>query len=166
MSTSNSKCGLDEGQRKRFLKDHGFVFVRAGKGSHEEWEHAELKVLSRNHKIVPPANVVSVEHQSTPWETTLCDNPANGTWKAMVRHAEWCQQTVEEIKAGSERERRRCAVVRQFREAVADTRGWRHEVKNWLKAGLPLAEAPKPPISTKELEKLRAEKNQLSSPTT
>lgn len=158
--SSNSKCGLSEGQRVRFLKDHGFVPLHHGKGSHESWEHPELKFLARSHKITPPANLLSNPAQR-PWETTLCDNPASGTWNAMVKHAEWCQKTVADIKAGSEIDRRRCDVARQFREAAAADRQWRHEVKFALRTG---ADVPPAPMKYEDLLSLKAGKSHSPTP--
>lgn len=158
---SNSKCGLNQNEREEMLRRCGFERVRSGKGSHERWENAELKMLARTQKIVCPSNLLSTPDQNA-WETTLCDNPANGTWRSMLKHIEWCQKTVEEIKAKSEHERQRCNLVKQFRKAVGDLKNWKHDVKRRFKAGHPEYLLPAAPLTPQEFLKL---KNQLSPAT-
>lgn len=157
---SKSRSGLTKEEREKFLRSHGFMPVRSGKGSHQLWEHPELKLLARSHHISPPDNLMSKRSQQ-PWETTLCADPGGGTWHGMVKHAKWCQGTVEQIKASSEHEVQRCKIVRQFREAVESTCRWKKNVKKHLRAGLKAAEAPKAPIGHDELQSL---KNRLSAP--
>jgi hypothetical protein len=157
---SKSASGLNKEQREHFLRDCGFVPVRSGKGSHELWEHPELKMLARTKTIEAPAHLLSNVAQK-PWETTLCGNPGGGTWHRMRKHAEWCAEKVAGIKASSENDRRRCELARQFREAAGEVCAWKKSVRNWLKAGLAVEEAPKAPESYQvfsNLKKARLEK--------
>ncbi len=96
----NSKSGLTKEEREDFLREHGYVPSRDGKGSHEIWEHPEIKLLARTNKIAPPLNLLPNVSQN-PWEMTLSANPAGGTWHDIVKLAEWCQKTVEDIKGAS-----------------------------------------------------------------
>ncbi len=156
-----NKCGLTKEQREKFLHDHGFQRARQGKGSHEEWEHPELKLLARSHGITPPANLLSNVGQN-PWETTLSGDPASGTWRAIVKHAEWCRKTVEQIKAGSEHDRERCEIARQFREAVNGFRKRKKALRRSLKTGQPV-ETPKTSETYQEIQWLKAKRNQIST---
>lgn len=158
-----SKSGLSPHQREKFLSDCGFTYDRSGPGSHETWVHEDLKLLSQSRKIMPPANLLSNVAQK-PWETTLCDDPGGGTWSSMIKHAEWCRDTVGEITAISKHEKRRCTVARQFRQASRDMRQWKKDIKNWMKAGLDPAQAPKAPMEWQDFAALKTEKNKLSSP--
>ena len=162
---AKSRSGLTKEEREDFLRDRGFAPSRSGKGSHELWENPELKLLARSHNIAAPANLLANISQK-PWETTLCSNPARGTWRSMVKHAQWCQQTVEQIKAASEHDRLRCKIASQFRKAVGEIRQWKKNLRHHLKAGLPLEKAPQVPMGHKEFEELKSKKIQLSKPTT
>jgi hypothetical protein len=158
---SNSKSGLTKEERRDFLCEHGFVPLHSGKGSHEIWTHPELKKLSRKHPIIPPANILSNTAQK-PWETTLCGNPGEGTWNSMVKHAKWCQETVEQIKTKDLREQQRTETARQFRASVQQICQWRKDVKHWLKSGLKVSEAPKTPIQWHDFKAQKAKKSELS----
>lgn len=160
---SKSRSGLTKEQRKDFLTACGFTHDRSGPGSHETWRHKELRLLSRSRHIAPPANLLSNVAQK-PWETTLCGDPGSGTWNSMVKHAEWCRDTVGEIKAASKYERQRCALAQQFRQAAKDTRQWKKDVKHWLKTGLDSTQMPKPPMEWKDFMALKNKKDQLSMP--
>jgi hypothetical protein len=160
---SKSRSGLTKEDRERFLREHEFAQLRSGKGSHEIWEHHELKLLARSHSISAPGNLLANPSQK-PWETTLCGDPAGGTWRAMVKHAEWCQDTAGRIKNSSAREQLRCKVASQFRKAVSDVRQWKKDLRHHLKADLPLEKAPPVPIAYKDFKELLAKKNQLSKP--
>ena len=160
---SNSKSGLNKEQREKILRDCGFFQARDGKGSHENWEHPELKALAKTRSIVPPANLLSNEAQK-PWECTLPDNPAGGTWKTIAKYAEWCRETVEKIKNEADVEQRRRAVCSQFRATANSYCQWKKDVNSWLKAGLNVKEAPKPPVTYAELKKLEMQKKRLSAP--
>lgn len=159
---SKSRSGLTKEDRERLLREHGFEQMRSGKGSHEIWEHPELKLLSHSNKVALPINLASNPSQK-PWETTLCADPAKGTWTAMVKHAEWCLNTVEQIKNASAHEQLRCKVFSQFRKAVQDMRQWKKDLRHHLKANLPLEKAPAVPIAYKDFKELVEKKNQLSN---
>ncbi len=90
---------------------------RTGKGSHEIWEHDDLKFLARTHKIEPPANLKSNTAQ-TPWVITVPGDPATGTWNSLVKYAKWCQSTVNDIKARSANDSRRAAFAGAFNGAA------------------------------------------------
>ncbi|MCE9508263.1 MAG: hypothetical protein K8R48_08155 [Alphaproteobacteria bacterium] len=160
---SKSRSGLTKEEREDFLRAHGFVPLRSGKGSHEMWEHPELKLLARANKISLPANLMSNPSQK-PWETTLCADPAGGTWRAMVKHAEWCLSTAEQIKNASAHEQLRCKVASQFRQAVHDMRQWKKDLRHHFKADLSLEKAPPAPFKYEDFKELLAKKNQLSKP--
>lgn len=149
---SNSKSGLNKEQRERALRDLGFEPGRNGKGSHVIWEHAELKQLAQgNTKITCPANLLGNASQAM-WETTLPDNPAGNTWRTILKHAKWCQDTVETVNGkGAEMEKRR-QTCREFREARRDVCEWIHETRLRLKAGIELKEPPK---AYRELPRLK-----------
>jgi predicted RNA binding protein YcfA (HicA-like mRNA interferase family) len=156
-----NKCGLTKEQREKYLRDHGFVRLRQGKGSHEEWEHPELKLLSRTHKIITPANLLSNIGQH-PWETTLSGDPASGTWKAIAKHAEWCRKTAEEIKAKSDHDGQRCKLVSQHRKAVHDFKERKKTVKHKLKADQPI-DSPGDSETWQEVQRLLKAKNDCST---
>ena len=115
---SGSKSRLSPKQRKEALQSYGFEPARDGRGSHATWEHPELKLLARTHKIEAPANLGS-GHIHCPWEMTVAGDPADGTWNSMIKQAKWCQETVQSIKSGSDHDRQRCEVANQFRAAAA-----------------------------------------------
>lgn len=79
----------------------------------------------------------------------------------MLRRAQWCHNMAEQIKDASDHDRRRYEVARQFHDAVKDRRQWMHDVKNALRSGAPLPEAPVP---YQQLLNLKAAKNELSTP--
>lgn len=159
---TNSRSGLTQEEREGFLRDHGFERVRSGKGSHEMWEHPELKLLARSHSITSPPNLLANTAQN-PWECTLCANPAINTWRSMSKHIKWCHDTVQQMKAGSEHAKSRCELARQFRKAAKDMKEWKRGVILHLKTGLPASDIPKAPLHPHDFLVLKAKKNQLSS---
>jgi hypothetical protein len=160
---ASSKSGLTKEEREDFLRAHGYVPQRSGKGSHEIWEHPELKMLARSQKISPPINLLSNASQK-PWETTLSGDPASGTWNVIRKLAEWCKETTEQIKNSSEHEKLRCKVAAQFRKAVGDRNQWKKDLRHHLKAGLDPEKAPVVPIAYKDFKELTTKKNELSKP--
>ena len=161
---SKSRSGLTKEEREDFLRAHGFVPLRSGKGSHEMWEHPELKLLARSHHLSPPVNLFTGIYSQKPWETTLAANPGGGTWHNTMKVVEWCQDAAEQIKNSSAREQLRCKVASQFRKAVHDLRQWKKDLRHHLKADLPLEKAPPVPIAYKDFKELVEKKNQLSKP--
>ena len=155
-----SKSGHTREKLAAFLSERGFVPLRSGKGSHETWEHPELKNLAQKQTITPPSNLLANQAQK-PWEINMPGDPASGTWKTISKHAEWCKETVEGIKANVAHEQRYAEICSQFRNAVKETCAWRKAVKNWVKAGLEAAEAPQAPLRYEELQTLKARKNQF-----
>lgn len=161
---SSSKSGLTKEERERYLLDHGYLPLRGGKGSHEIWENAELKMLARTHKISAPLNVLPNASQ-VPWEVTLPHDPARGTWGAIVKLTEWCVGCSEDIKNASAHQAMRCKIAGDFRKAVTDLRQWKKDLRHHLKAGLSLETAPETPIAFKDFKALGEQKKQLSKPT-
>ncbi len=129
---SKNKCGLTPPQREKILRDHGFARARDAKGSHEMWEHTDLKLLAHTHRVDPPANLRSPGFAQAAWQVTLPDNPANGTWSNIVKYAKWCQKTVGDIKARSAHDRLRVAFAGAFNGAARAPS--RHERKMARKA--------------------------------
>lgn len=160
---SKSSSGLSKEQREKFMRDHGFVLLRSGKGSHQQWEHPKLKGLAKTHKIKPPANLLSNIAQK-PWEQTVCTDPGGRSWHTIEKHAEWCRKTAAEFAAKAERERQ-CSEIRgQFRDAIKEICKWRKTLKAHFKAGLKRESAPGPSIKWREFLALKEKKNQLSKP--
>lgn len=149
---SNSKAGLSKLQREDFLRAHGFEPLRGGKGSHEIWEHAELKQLAKTHHIDCPANLLHNVAQK-PWEHPVSDNPASGTWHRIVKHAQWCKETVEKLCGADKELEARRQIVREFREARQEFCDWKRENKHRAKAGLDMTQ---PPVSYAELNARKA----------
>lgn len=138
---SNSKSGFTKEEREDFLRQHGFVPLRQGKGDHEVWEHPELKALAQQQKIACPANLLSNPAQPA-WQHTIPDNPATGTWHRAVKHAVWCEETAEKLSgAVAERDSHR-KLKEEFRKAQKEICAWKHETKHRLKAGLDANPAP------------------------
>ncbi len=160
---ASSKSGMTKEDRERFLLDHGYTPLRGGKGSHEIWEHTELKMLARTHKVAPPGNVLPNASQ-IPWEITLPHDPARGTWGAIVKLSEWCITRTDEIKNASTREQLRCKVFKAFQRAVGDVRQWKKDLRHHLKAGLSAETAPVTPIAYEDFKALTEQKKQLSKP--
>lgn len=67
-----SACPVDEKKRHKFLHDHGFHFLRTGKGSHQIWAHKESGDT-----------------------ITLCGNPAKGTWRHVEKQVQEIAQKQE-----------------------------------------------------------------------
>ena len=58
--SSKSACGLTVKEREDFLRHHGFEQVRSAKGSHDVWEHAEIKRLcQQGQKLEAPAYLIN-----------------------------------------------------------------------------------------------------------
>jgi hypothetical protein len=139
---SKSKAGLSPLERKDFLLEHGFRPVQGrGHGSHSIWEHAELKALAQEQKITCPPNFLHNAGQ-LPWEHTIPDNPASGTWHRVVKHAQWCQETVATAKGASAEEERRRKIKQDFLDARKEICDWKRETKHRLKANLEANPAP------------------------
>lgn len=152
---SNSKSGLSPLERKDFLLDHGFVPIPdRGHGSHAVWEHTKLKelILVQKQKITCPPNLLHNVAQ-LPWEHTIPDNPASGTWHRIVKHAEWCQETVAKAKGASAEEERRRKIKQDFRDARQEICDWKRETKHRLRAGIETKPAPD---SYRRIEELKA----------
>jgi len=160
---SNSKSGVNKNDRETFLKNHGFVKAAQGKGSHESWVNFEIKLLSRSSSINPPENLKSNSAQK-PWETTLPDNPAGGTWKAIKKFAIWASDTVDKFKSESANEQIRLKTAKEFNEASRDIRAWRKAMKHRYKTGIEMDNAPETPISYKDFKSLENKKKELSQP--
>jgi len=137
----------------------GFRPERECDGGHTIWVHPDLKQLASRHKIEAPANLAS--SGKAPWQISLPDNPASGTWDAVVKQAKWCHDKVREIEMGLEHEQQRLKLAREFRKASADYRQWKKDIRHWLRSGLDMQEAPQPPLTFKELMGLK-EKSQPS----
>jgi hypothetical protein len=152
---TNKKSGWTEEERTRYLHDHGFVQVRQGKGSHTMWEHAELKELSKTHKIKAPENILATEGQK-PWDLLMCDNPASGTWHSVQKQVEWCNKTIETIREKEQAQVRYHDLKAAWRLARREICTWKKDQKHWLKAGLALSEAPLAPESYHQYEKILA----------
>jgi hypothetical protein len=160
---ASSKSGRTKEERENLLRECGFVPAHAGKGSHEQWEHPELKALMKSRTIAVPANLLSNPAQK-PWEETLPGDPASGTWHRISKYARWCQTTVAEIQAEATVEKRRRDICRKFRAVSQDYCQWKKDVRHWIKAGLGIASAPGPTIKYEELKALEARKKQFSAP--
>ena len=143
---TKSASGLTKEERESFLRAHGYEHLRTGKGSHQIWEHKELKEIARSVSLFPPAYLLSNPNQK-PWETVLPGDPASGTWHKIEKMAEWCAQQIVELKSVAEKEMRFQARKQEFRKNREDICTWKKSVKNWLKAGLAVAEAPRAPAS-------------------
>lgn len=149
---SNSKSGLSKLEREDFLHEHGFVLLRQGKGDHAVWEHPELKELAKKQKIICPGNLLSNPAQLA-WEHTIPDNPAGGTWHRAVKHAEWCQETVEKAKGSSAEEERRRKIKQDFLDAKQEICDWKRDTKHRLRAGIETKPAPD---SYRRIDELKA----------
>lgn len=138
---ADSKSGLTKEERADYLGAHGFKFLRHGKGDHHIWENAALKALAKNNRIEAPSNLLSTPQQK-PWEITLSDDPASGTWHRMAKLAEWADEKVAEING---REAGRAAhrkIIQEFRDAREEITEWKRETKHRLTAGLSPNPAP------------------------
>lgn len=136
-----SKSGLTRHGREAFLRNHGFVFLRHGKGDHDVWEHPELKALARSRHVDCPANLLPNTAQA-PWEHTVPKDPAVGTWLRLVKHAEWCEETVAVARGAATEEARRRQTRQDFLDAKKEICDWKHETRHRLRAGLDANPAP------------------------
>jgi hypothetical protein len=150
---SKSKCGISKLERERFLYDHGFMPDRGD--NHITWEHKKLKELARKQKIECPANLLSNSAQ-LPWEHTIPDNPAPGTWHVAVKHAKWCQETVEAAEAAEKALAARRQLRQEFREAADEYCTWRREMRHRYKAGLDMQESRPAPVTYNQLDDMVA----------
>ncbi len=161
---SNGRAGITPKERERFLHDHGFIQLRTGHGSHQVWEHPELKLLARSHDVTPPENIRGKGIAIQVWETTLCDDPGKGTWQTMVKHANWCQETVSNIHAESVYEAQRGKFLKEFRSAVEDVSQWKRAIKHRMKTGLEVDRESKPPVLYKDMQDMRKKKEDFAAP--
>jgi hypothetical protein len=88
---AKSKSGLTLQQRDKMLHRLGFELTRQGKGSHMSWEHTKLRERAESGAKLPtpPANLRS-GLALKPWEVTVPGDPATGTWRSIIKYAEWC----------------------------------------------------------------------------
>jgi hypothetical protein len=139
---NNSRCGLTEEERKRFLRDCGFTFKSKGRGSHENWEHEDLKMIARSLSIFPPANLLSNPAQK-PWEITLCGDPAPGTWHKVGKLAKWCAEQTQELKSVAQAENRQ-QTSQKFKENTEEVCRKKF-IQQCLRAGMSVQDIPKFP---------------------
>lgn len=143
----NSKSGTSETERERFMRAHGYEELRDGKGSHGIWFNPRMRDLVRQHpEIEMPENLRSVREQNQ-WAISLPDNPGLGTWHRIQKQVEWCSDTLARHGEAEAAAERRAEIKREFRAAIREVTEWRKLVKHWVKAGLPLKDAPKAPES-------------------
>jgi hypothetical protein len=160
---ANSKSGTSKQDRIAFLRENNWVPTDRGRGDHTVWEHPGFKELSRHSKITCPGNLLHNVAQ-LPWEHTVPDNPASGTWHRIAKHAEWCEETVKAhkatIQAAAETKAARHALLEQFHENRADLFAWRREMRLNYKSGHDMTKTRPAPVTWDEVNALR---NQLKS---
>ncbi len=115
-----------------------------GKGGHSFWVNPDMidtcMELQQARKPLPevPENLRSADFQK-PWEIMICTSPGSGTWKAIQRQMNWCNETVGAYEAnGSAQD-----ITRQFREnkrdltqALRDRKLYKHSLsQEFKKAG-------------------------------
>jgi predicted RNA binding protein YcfA (HicA-like mRNA interferase family) len=88
---SKKKNGLSPRQRKKALEALGFKLDRDAKGSHEIWKHPKFAAMG----IDVPANLMTGNAQK-PGHITVPDNPANGTWRNIIKYAEFCNRAASD----------------------------------------------------------------------
>ena len=87
---SKKKNGLNPRQRKKALEALGFELDRDAAGSHQIWKHPGFAAMG----IEVPANLMSGNAQK-PGHVTVPDNPANGTWRNIIKYAEFCNKAAK-----------------------------------------------------------------------
>lgn len=132
---SKHKCGLKQEERERFLKESGFVKLRAPKGgsSHSTWYNPEFKKLCQSGKAELPANFGC--DRVLPWEITVCDNPARGTWKSLQKQVTWIKNCTTQSSHNHEIMKARGEASRAFRKAFMCYKHKRRLIKQLFKAG-------------------------------
>ena len=139
---SNSKSGSTKEERESFLKKRGYVQERTGKGSHEIWTNPTMRETAKAHHIDMPENLRSNIAQK-PWDITLPDNPAGGTWMRIQRQAEWCQKALTSAHEFANDVSLRQQTKQQMRDNMREICEWKHAVKHSLRMSQPTPPAPK-----------------------
>lgn len=161
--SSKSRCGYTQKEREDFLKSLGFALDHTAKGSHSVWVHEGLRQFSASSgKIIdcPPNMLDNVQQKC--WEISLSNDPAFGKWQALAKRAQWVSDLFQNLTSGSYNpaaEQRR--LREEFRDAFSGFTAWKKEVRNWLKAGLPLKDAPRQTVSYDMVERYKRQLGML-----
>jgi hypothetical protein len=150
-----NKSKYSKEQRKAFLKAHGVVFARHGRGDHDVWVHEKLRdyVKEKGIHLDCPANLLTNPAQ-LPWEQTVPLNPATGTWAQIASHVKWCDETYKTLSGAEAAEEARKKRKQEFLDARDDICQWKHETKHRLRAGLDANPAPE---SYQRLSQIKAQ---------
>ena len=151
---SKSKSGLSAFQREKFLRDYGFVFVRAGKGSHQVWENKSIEALAARVNLFVPESIRPPSAGLEPWQMVLNLDPAMGTWRAVKKYIGWCMATLAQEKIREELGIGGASIKHEFNRKAADYNQWKKNIKHAFKAKtrLPVDEMP---VSYVELLELK-----------
>lgn len=147
----SNKSKLSKLDRDDFLRAHGFVPLRQGKGDHTVWEHPELRELAQKQKVECPGYLLNNVNQP-PWQHTVPDDPGGKLWHRISSHAEWCQETVAAAKGADASAARHKQIKQDFLDAKKEICQWKHETKHRLRAGLDANPAPDSYHRIKELQ--------------
>jgi hypothetical protein len=149
-SMTKQKAGLTKEERATFLREHGWVQARDGKGSHSMWVNPDIKEMARKYKFDLPINLKTSQHQNA-WDLPMCENPASGTWANIEKHVLWCDARVQEIASSQQARDMSRTIKHEFNDVRKKFSEWKQETKHRLKAGLsPTA----PPVSFDTYQKV------------
>lgn len=152
---SKSRSGLSREQRESYLRENGFTPARNGKGSHEIWENGHMRNVATNNKLEIPETL----KKGAVWQVTLCGDPAFGTWQAIVKQVEWINQTIQNLGQQEEKQSLMRSIKVEFNKKAQQYQSWKKEVRQQLKAGVALSQAP---VSYSEIKELYQQKRSFS----